>query len=107
MNKDIGKLCEFHKIPAHNTSECQEKQSLVAKLKVSESYACSNFVSEPDKGNDKGNKIIDVEPSAIVTTTKIQKIEPADIEEGGEALPLTDVGEGLSIVVHCRQRKTK
>ena len=47
-------------------------------MKGSESDACSDSESEPDKDNDKGKKIIDVEPSATVATTKIQKIEPKD-----------------------------
>jgi hypothetical protein len=28
MNKDIGKWCDFHKIPWHNTDECRSKQLL-------------------------------------------------------------------------------
>jgi hypothetical protein len=48
-------------------------------LKASESDACSDSESEPDKGNDRGKQIIDVEPNATVATTKIgrrnQKIQ--------------------------------
>ena len=40
--KDTGKWCEFHKNPNHNTSECRTKQSLMAKLKASESDSCSD-----------------------------------------------------------------
>ena len=77
----MGKWCEFHKSSTHNTSECWAKQSLVDELKASKSDACSNSESEPDKGNDKGKQIIDVEPNATIATTKIQKEEPEDLEE--------------------------
>jgi hypothetical protein len=74
MKKDTGKWCEFHKIPWHNTDECHSKQSLVAEMKASESDPGSNSDSEPDKGK----WIIDAEPSATVTTTKIQPNEPEE-----------------------------
>ena len=57
------------------------KQSLVAELKYSESDACLDSESEPNKGNDKGKNIIDVEPNATIATMKIQKEEPEDPEE--------------------------
>ena len=79
--KDTGKWREFHKSSTHNTSECRAKQSLVSELKASESDACSNSESEPDKGNDRGKQIINVEPSATVATTKIQKEEQEYPEE--------------------------
>ena len=36
---------------------------------------------KPKNGNDRGKKIINAEPNAIVPTTKIQKEEPKDSEE--------------------------
>jgi hypothetical protein len=38
--KDMGKWCDYHKIPWHNIEECRSKNSLVAELKA--------FVSEAD-----------------------------------------------------------
>jgi len=82
LKKDTREWRELHKSPTHSTSECQAKQLLVVELKASESDACSNLESQPDKMNDKGKQIIDVEPSATVGTTKVQKDEPKDLEEG-------------------------
>ena len=67
----MGKWCEFHNNPTHSKNEFRAKQSLVVKLKAPESDAISDPELEPDKGNDKGKNIIDVDPSAIVATTKI------------------------------------
>ena len=53
----------------------------MTELKASKSYACFDTQSKLDKGNDKGNQIIDAEPNAIGATTKIQKEEPEDPEE--------------------------
>ena len=50
-------------------------------MRASESDACSNSKSEPEKGNEKRKQIIDAEPNATVATTKIQKEEPEDPEE--------------------------
>jgi len=82
MKKDMGKWCEFHNISTHNTSDCWAKQSLMAELKASESDVGSDSELELDKGTDKGKKIIDAEPSAIVATSKFQKIDPKDPKEG-------------------------
>lgn len=48
----------------------------MAKLKASKSDAYSDPELERNKGNEKGKQIIDVEPSATVATTKVQKNEP-------------------------------
>jgi hypothetical protein len=79
--KDTGKWCEFHKSSTHNTSEYWAKQSLVAEMRASKSDACSKTKSEPEKGNDRGKNIIDVDPNATIATTKIEKEEPEDPEE--------------------------
>ena len=50
----------------------------MAEIKAFESDAYSDIESEPEKGNDRGKKIIDAEPNAIVATMKIQKEEPED-----------------------------
>jgi hypothetical protein len=54
---------------------------MVVELKAFESDACSNSKSKPDKGNDRGKQIIDVEPNTTISTTKIKKEEPEDPEE--------------------------
>ena len=43
----------------------------MAELKAPESDACSDPELEPDKEDEKGKKIIDVDPSAIVSTAKL------------------------------------
>ena len=63
-------------------SECWAKKSLVTELKASESDACSDSESKPNKGNEKMKNIIDAEPSATVSTTKLQNIDPEDTKEG-------------------------
>ena len=78
----MGKWCEFHNSPAHSTNECWDKQSLVTELKTPKLDAFYDLESGPEKGNDKGKQIIDVDPSAIVSTTKIQREDPEDLEEG-------------------------
>jgi hypothetical protein len=36
MKNNIGKWCDFHKIPWHNTNECRSKNSLVVEVKDTE-----------------------------------------------------------------------
>ena len=78
MKKDMGKWCEYHKTPWHNTDECCSKHSLMAKMKASDSEADSDSESNPEGGK----YIIDVEPSATVTTTKVWPSELEEPEEG-------------------------
>ena len=54
----------------------------MAKLKAPKSDACFDPESEPKKGNEKENKIIDVDRSATVTTTKLHGEDLEDPEEG-------------------------
>jgi hypothetical protein len=76
--KDTEKWCDFHKIPWHNTDECRSKQSLVVKIKYKE----LNPDSESDSENTSKGKIIDADPTVIVTTATIQPEEPTDPKEG-------------------------
>jgi hypothetical protein len=59
-------------------ANCRSKQSLVAEVKASESNA--DYESEPEL--ERGRLIIDVKPSATVSTTKLQPSEPDEPEEG-------------------------
>jgi hypothetical protein len=74
MKKDTGKWCEYHKSPWHNTNECCSKQSLMVEMKDSKSEVDSNFESNPEGGK----QIIDVEPSAMGATNRVQ---PRKLEE--------------------------
>jgi hypothetical protein len=46
----MGKWWEYHKIPWKNTKECLSKQSLVAKMKASESEVDSESESNLEGG---------------------------------------------------------
>jgi hypothetical protein len=78
MKKDTGKWYEYHKSPWHNIDECLSKKSLVAELKDFDSEDDFDSESNPEGGK----KIIDVEPSAMVATTKVRSIELEELEEG-------------------------
>jgi hypothetical protein len=81
--------------PGITTVDCHSKKSLVAKVKASESDVGSDSESEPEKGR----WIIDMEPNATISTTKIQPDEPDEPEEG-EPLSFTDVGKRHSVALH-------
>jgi len=51
-------------------------------LKASESDACFDTESEPNKGNGKGKQIIDAEPNTTIAIAKVQKNELKYPEEG-------------------------
>ena len=78
MKKYAGKWCEFDKIPQHNIDECRLKQSLVERLKASESEVCLDSESNPNIAKQN----IDMKPSATITTTKVQPSETKELEEG-------------------------
>ena len=50
-------------------------------LKASKSDACYDSESELNKENEKGKQIIDAEPNATISTTKVQKEELEEPEE--------------------------
>jgi hypothetical protein len=76
--KDTEKWFNFHKSPWHNTIDCHSKHLLVAEVKSFESDVGYDFELEIERGR----WIIDMEPSAIVATTKLQPGEPDEPEEG-------------------------
>ena len=81
---------------------------MVAELKAPESDAFFDPEPEPDKGKDKGKKIIHVDPSAIVTTTKIQREDLEDPEEGERLFhsQMWVKGSPLQFLVDNRAKRT-
>jgi hypothetical protein len=75
--KDTGKWCEYHKSPWHNTEECFSKNSLVVKLKASNSE--EDYDSESNL--EGGKQIIDAKTNATFSTTKFPPSEPKELEE--------------------------
>jgi len=67
-NNDIGKWCDFHKIPWHNTDECCSKNSLLVEVKDTE----SNTDLESTPKNIENKQIINTYPTTIVATKTIQ-----------------------------------
>jgi hypothetical protein len=67
MKKDMGKWCEYHKIPWHNTKECFSKKLLMFKLKDSE----LQVDSDSESNFEGGKRIINVEPCATIVSTKV------------------------------------
>jgi hypothetical protein len=63
--------------PWHNIVDCRSKKLLLTEVKASESDAGSYFESEPKKGR----RIIDMELSSTVATTKLQ---PGELDEPEE-----------------------
>jgi hypothetical protein len=67
----------------------------VAEVKAFESDVGSNSESELERGR----QIIDAEPSATVSTTKLHPGEPDEPEEGAP-FSFTYVGEGYLVALH-------
>ena len=61
-----------------NDATCINDISLVVEINDFESDAYFDTESKPEKGNDRGKKIIDAKPNAIISTTNIQKEELED-----------------------------
>ena len=79
----------------------------MVELKAPELDAFSDPESEPDKGYEKRKQIIDADPSAIVATTKIQREDPEDPEEGERLFhsQMWVEGSPLQFLVDSRSQK--
>eukprot|EP00253_Pinus_taeda_P019020 PITA_19020 len=81
-----------------NPSKPQEKNNTTTPKKdTGKWYTCSDPEPKPDKGNGKGKQIIDADPNATIATTKIQKNEPKDPEEGKRLFHSQMRVKGLSL----------
>jgi hypothetical protein len=68
----------------------------VAEMKASK----SNVGSEIESELERGRQIIDVEPGATISTTKLHPGEPDEPEEGQAPLSFTDVGKRHPTTLH-------
>jgi hypothetical protein len=71
-------MCEFHKIPWHNSDECHSKRSLLAEKKSLGLDVDSEF----DSMLEKGIWIIYAEPSVTIIATKFHPEELEEPKEG-------------------------
>jgi hypothetical protein len=74
MKKDIEKWYDFHKSPWNNTIDFFSKNSLVVEMKAYE----SDLGSDSEFKLENWRRIINIEPNARVSTTKIQPGEHDD-----------------------------
>jgi hypothetical protein len=65
--KKDSRKCDFHKSPWHNTTYFLSKKKLVYEVKESELDPGSDSESEIERGR----MIIDMEPDATISTTKL------------------------------------
>jgi hypothetical protein len=101
MKKDMGKWCEYHKIPWHNTDECCSKKSLMVELKASKSE--DNFYSESNP--EGGKQIIGAEPSGIVATTKFDQENQKNQRKGNTSFTCKCGSRGIRFIVDNGSRK--
>jgi hypothetical protein len=78
MKKYTRKWCDFHKSLWNNNVDCPQRSHWWLRSKLLNKMR----VLTQSQNQKKGRYIIDVEPSAIVSTTKIHPGEPNEPEEG-------------------------